>query len=195
MKGLSAVQFGGTDYYYFAERNVNQMAQNLPYNDERMTYDYYDHRYVLTPDHVRNELNVDLESRLNTHGTANRATLAVSYLKRVSREIYNYIYAHNDQLLLEYICAKSETARRVICAAMEEQVLYWLANGDVGLMTGVDPKRGSYAEQKTVRRAMIAPNAEGLLETMIIPEISAPLIYTGHYAIFKALPAYDSEGY
>ena len=76
---------------------MNQMDQKLPYNDERMTYDYYSHRYVLTPDHVRNELNVDLENRLNTHGTANRATLAVSYLKRVLRGKFSCISRRASQ--------------------------------------------------------------------------------------------------
>ena len=38
-----------------------------------------------------NELNIDLESRLNTHGSANRSTGAGAYLKRVSREVDNFI--------------------------------------------------------------------------------------------------------
>lgn len=171
------------------------MDQKLPYNDERMTYDYYEHRYVLTPDHVRNELNIDLESRLNTHGSANRSTVAVAYLKRVSREVYNFIYAHNDQSLLEYLCAKSDTARRAICSAMEEQLLYWLANGDVALLPGVDSKRGTYADMRVIKSATIAPNAQSVIRNTILPETNTTLIYAGYYNVFIDLPAYETEGY
>ena len=171
------------------------MAQKLPYSDGSMMYDYTNHRYVLTLDHVRNVMNVDLEMRLNTHGSGNRATIAQSYLNRISREVYIWLYGHNDQLVIEYLCAKSETARRVILAALEEQLLYWLANGDPALMTGVDTRKGAYADRKTVRSAIISPIAEGILESMVIPETGCALTSTGYYNVLKALPAYDEEEY
>lgn len=171
------------------------MAQKLPYSDGAMSYDYENHRYVLTLDHVKNVLNVDLETRLNTHGSGNRATLAQSYLNRISREVYIWLYGHNNQLLIEYLCAKSETARRAILTALEEQLLYWLANGDVALMTGIDVRRGAYADRKVISRATIAPNAESVLVNTILPETGCSLAYTGYYNIFKALPAYESEEY
>lgn len=171
------------------------MAQKLPYSDGAMLYDYENHRYVLTLDHVKNVLNVDLETRLNTHGSSDRATLAQAYLNRISREVYIWLYGHNNQLLLEYLCAKSETARRVILSALEEQLLYWLANGDVALMPGVDVRRGAYADRKAISRAAIAPNVEAILESTVLPETGCALTYTGYYNIFRALPAYETEEY
>lgn len=171
------------------------MAQKLPYSDGAMIYNSTEHRYILTPDYVKNALNVDLEVRLNSHGTSDRATLAQNYLSRISREVYTWIYAHNNQLILEYYLAKSETARHVIQAAMEEQVLYWLANGDPALMTGVDSKRGAYADRRTIRGSIISPIAEGMLENTILPETGCALTYTGYYGLRTNLPKYEEEDY
>ena len=42
-----------------------------PYSDETMRYDYDSHMYILTPQCVLAELNINLQEALNPTGAAN----------------------------------------------------------------------------------------------------------------------------
>lgn len=133
-----------------------------PYDDDFMTYDHATNRYILTLQDVAQNLGVDLESRI-------KYTNAIStLLNRVSLKIYAFIHTHNvDNNYQDYIIAKTEAGRKIIKEAMEEQLLYFLAVGDLS--------RSIHEEE---RRISIDQTAIEVL-TQPIPEIGCSILYCG----------------
>lgn len=155
-----------------------------PLTDEYMFYDYEEHRYILTPKYVLDKLAIDLKMRLNMSGTFSEENLASAVLDQLSREVYQYIYNQSNQNdFQEYVLAKTEDGRKVIKDAMREQVLYFLANGDLSQYSGVNVAKGNVMPEFYERT--ISPNAKKVL-TRVIPEIGTSIVYEGHYPfIFK----------
>ena len=134
----------------------------LPYDDDFMTYDYNSHRYVLTLKDVNQNLGIDLENRISY------ANAIPVLLNRVSIKIYALIHSYNtDNDLQDYIIAKTETGRKIIKEAMEEQLLYFLAVGDLSRSV-IESERNMSIDQTAM---------ETLLRT--IPEIGCNILYTG----------------
>lgn len=134
---------------------------NYPYSDDYMQYDFLMHRYVLTPQCVQEYLGVNLE-RYNSPNAVD------AILRQISNKIYAYIHDYNvNNDLQDYIIAKTESGRRIIKEAMEQQFLYESAVGNVDVILS--------AEKRSFR---IAPVAESVL-LRIIPEIGTTILYTG----------------
>ena len=163
-----------------------------PLSDEYMNYDFEEHRYILTPKYVLDKLGIDLKMRLNMSGAYSEENLASAVLDQISREIYQYIYEQSNQNdFQEYMLAKTESGRKVIKDAMREQVLYFLANGDLSQYAGVNVAKGNVMPEFYVRN--ISPNAKKVL-TRILKEIGTSIVFEGHYPfIFKK--DYEKLGY
>lgn len=138
------------------------MINNYPYSDEYMTYDYESHKYMLTEKAVLEELGINLAER-SKNEAAKKA-----FLRLASNQIYNYIHSHNvNDVLQDYIIAKTSRGRKVIKEAMLSQ--FWLlANaGDLSILP--DEKQ---------RALSIDMNAISILG-QTIPEIGCSILYTG----------------
>lgn len=146
-----------------------------PYSDDFMTYDLYSHRYVLTPKNIEQNLGVNL-SRFKTPNAVE------ALLKQVSAKVYAYIHDYNvNNDLQDYIIAKTESGRKIIREAMEQQFLYESAVGNVDIMLTADK-----------RAFRIAPITESAL-LRIIPEIGTTILYTGNLNAYTHRLKVDSE--
>lgn len=106
---------------------------SYPLSDEYMVYDYSSHRYILTEKYVLDKLGLNLRDKVGGGRAINAQAMINSILDtRVSRRIYSLIYAHNDKRVLEYVMAKSPTARQVLQDAMSEQLMYMLVDYNEG---------------------------------------------------------------
>lgn len=126
--------------------------QQYPYSDNDMVYDYDKHRYILTNDCVKRELNLNLEAELNKEGTSNPANEVNAFLDEISFQVYNYIYSHaQNQKVAEYRCAKNPGLRTSLKDAMVKQVKYVYINGDIANESGIDFARGSAMRLEDMR--------------------------------------------
>lgn len=143
----------------------------FPYSDTYMSYDFTHHRYILTQKDVMENLGIDIEARL----TVPNAIPAL--LNRISVKIYSFIHTHNvNNQLQDYIIAKTESGRRIIREAMEEQLIYFLTVGD--LSRSVDEAERRLAIDQTAIDILLQP----------IPEIGCSILYCG------TLPCVKFEG-
>jgi hypothetical protein len=139
------------------------MINNYPYSDEYMTYDYENHRYMLTEKAILDELGINLSER-SKNEAAKKA-----FLRLASNQIYNFIHSHNvNNVLQDYIIAKTAKGRKIIKEAMTSQ--FWLlANaGDLSILP-----------DERQRALSIDMNAISVLEQSI-PEIGCSILYTGN---------------
>lgn len=135
-----------------------------PYSDTRMRYDMSAHRYVLTEEHVLEQMNIDLRAILNTSASADTANVVGVFLDRISSEIYRFIYRIVvNRCEVERDLAKDAGARESLLRAMQEQLLYVLQNGDIGAFSGLNVSTGMAMDRATMRKAEIAPLAEDVL--------------------------------
>ena len=172
--------------------------KTFPYSDAYMTYSHQAHRYTLTPDAVRQHLNVDLGAMLNPAGAVDRAGIATTFLAHVSREIYSYIYACGpDNDLQEYLAAKHPNARRILLDAMLAQVEYMILNGDIYQVSGVDIRKGTAMDRKALRGARVSLVVEDILSRPL-DAVTPSIVYRGAWSAYPyrfRLPAYESEAY
>lgn len=152
----------------------------FPFNDDIMIYDYKKHRYVLTSNGVLSELGINLDLVLNHTGDANPSTLAERVLRRVSQTVYMYLYRDTaNEQWLEYILATYPPLREWVQEMLQAQVLYMLANGDIGLYSGVNVAKGQAMDIESLRgRSRIAPEVEDLA-MKTIPGLGYCLKYMG----------------
>lgn len=170
-----------------------------PFSDTDMVYNYNTHRYTLTDECVKRELNMDLALTLNTRGVIDKGSAVNSFLSQISRDIYAYIYSTNvNNDLQEYIAAKHPSARRILRDAMLEQVLYVQINGDLTKVSGIDLRKGTHIDRGYLARASIAPVAEDILSRRLdanTPALAFRGCGYGNAFTQLNLPAYESEGY
>lgn len=158
------------------------MAQSFPYSDEYMRYDYATHRYVLTLKYATDVLGVDMERRIASNSGINQTAIINAQLNTVSLQIYNYLYAGTiNEKALQWIIAKSPTARQVIQDAMGQQLTYFLMVGDLSRSTKLEDRRMYMDEQAKIT----------LSKT--IPETGVALTYRGAYRF--CAPQYSEGGY
>lgn len=133
-----------------------------PYSDRYMTFDEVSHRYILTVEDVFENLSINLSERINSENVRKRL------LKHISNQIYNFIHSHNtNNDWQDYVIAKTESGRKIIKEAMEEQLIYFLTVGD--LSRSLDKEERSIVIDEMAK--------ECLLRT--IPEIGTTILYTG----------------
>ena len=103
---------------------------NYPYDDEHMKYDYTLHGYVLTTKGVLQLLGENLDTYLDSTGDADPSTLPDRILRKISRHVYNYIYAHSQNVdFIERMLATYPPCRDMIREALVAEVDYNLYNG------------------------------------------------------------------
>lgn len=153
---------------------------NYPQDDDVMIYDKTVHRYVLTKEGVLTHLGVLLEETLNSTGDANPSTLPDRILRRVSQEVYLYIYQFGmNSAWIEFLLACYLPLRDIVCEMLQEQLLYVLTNGFVSDYAGINIARGNVMEIEKIRgRAHIAPQVEQLAD-QFIPGLGYTLTYRG----------------
>lgn len=162
-----------------------------PMTDELMYYDFEEHRYVLTAKDILDKKGENLAVRLNRGRTNNVENLVNDFLDEVSLSVYNLIYASNNKNREQcYMIAKTESGRKFIKKAMEEQCMYMLNNGDLNLFSGVDVRKGQVMDNFDARA--YSPKAKNILATTL-PEVGISLLYSGQI-YFKA-PSYAEGNY
>lgn len=136
--------------------------RKYPYDDKIMVYDYDAHRYVLTNAGVLSELGINLDMSLDASGDADITTLAKRFLKRISSIVYSWIYrdiANEDWI--EYLLATYPPLRDWVKEMLQAQLQYTLANGDIGLYSGVNIAKGQSMDIRALRDvARVAPEVE-----------------------------------
>ena len=149
----------------------------MPYNDENMIYDNETHSYALTP-LAMEKMGILLGQQLNPAGDSNPADLPQRWLKRVSMIVHNRIYSSNSAWLwLEYCLANNSQLRATIQRAMEQQALYMLSVGDLGLQAGVNVEKGTTMDLSYLRgEGRYSPDTLKILE-------NAGLLYQGHIQV------------
>lgn len=154
--------------------------KQYPFDDEIMKYDYNAHRYVLTEKGVLSELGENLEVILNASGDANPSTLPQRLLKRVSMNVYTWLYKDTmNEAWIEYHLAKYPPLRDVVKEMLQAQLMYMLTNGDIGLYSGVNVAKAQIMDINALRnRTRIAPEVEDL-GYQIIPGLGCCLKYAG----------------
>ena len=158
------------------------MSKILPYSDNEMLYDKTKHRYILTVDYVRNVLGVDLNAEFNTNNTTASVIVLNSFLDNASSEIYNYLYMHNHAKTIQYIIAKSESARAIVKEAISKQVLYSIYNGDLG-----------FSSKKEEQDMSLNKYAKEILDSQEVRETGTTLTYVGVYSFCP--PNYEVGDY
>lgn len=153
-----------------------------PLKDEYMTYDYASHRYVLTAKYITDVVGINLEYRIASNRGINATAVINAALNSISRQVYGYIFKHNDSRVLTWLIAKSPSARDIIREAMGEQARYVFTVGDLTKVADRDKQE-----------LAVDVSARGILDNSELAETGTTLTYCGHYNI--CVPDYKSGGY
>ena len=132
-------------------------------NDDTMIFDTVKNRYILTRKYALS-LNIDLEKELNSTGVAAKNNLPEQILDRVSRTVYNFIYAHGGREVKQRKMAEEERYRPFLKDAMTEQLLYFMSNGELNQVARVDMQSGREYSRAAKRDAAYAPEMQNILE-------------------------------
>ena len=97
-------------------------------NDDKMIYDLELHKYILTPQAVNEDLNINMYDLFNKSEDPDR-DISI-FLKRLSIELYSIIYKFNIQYkdIKEYVISLPEY-RTGIKLALEEYLYTLTKNG------------------------------------------------------------------
>ena len=113
--------------------------KTYPFKDELMTYDYINHRYVLTKQGVEAQLGIVLDDILNTAGDNNPSPLGNLVLEKVSQTVYSWLYRDSqNSSWIEFILAVYPPLREWVREMLQSQLLYVLTNDFVGDYSGVN---------------------------------------------------------
>jgi hypothetical protein len=142
-------------------KEETKMNVQYPLVDNNMTYDYVNHRYILTKEYVLQNLKIDLDSKYNGDGNA--------VLEDISCQVYDFIHQFNSNTLMQdFIIAKTYGGREIIKEAMTKQLKYVLVVGNLRYSMDIH-KRALWFD-------------EGAQNTLYktIPEIGTTICYTGN---------------
>lgn len=131
-------------------------------NDDMMIFDEVKGRYILTRKCALAN-NVDLERELNSTGVSAKNNLPEQILDRVSRTVYNFIYAHGHREAKQKRMAEDPSYRPYLKDAMIEQLLYFMANGDLNMVARVDVQSGREHSRAAKLDAAYAPEMQNIL--------------------------------
>ena len=132
------------------------------FNTDLMVFDEEKQRYILTHK-CAIENNVDLEKELNAAGVPSKSNLEAQVLDRISRMVYGFIYSHGGVAWKQAILRDDDRYRPIIQDAMIEQLLYFMANGDLNMTARVDLQTGREYTRAAKRDAAYAPMMQDLL--------------------------------
>lgn len=141
-----------------------------PYDDEYMIYNKELSRYVLTEKDVLHNLGINLAERVKDQSAIN------SFLNLASMHVYRYIHQFNvNNALQDYVIAHTETGRKIVKEAMEQQLVYLSMVGDL-----------SRSADKEERLSWFDENAKEIL-MRTIPEIGCSVCYAGNLRILPGV--------
>ena len=150
-----------------------------PYNDETMVFDEDEQRYILTAKCVFDELNINLNDKLQPTGSATSGNNANKFLNRISMIVYNEILTNSIYNDLQIKLIKyAPSARKIIKDAMKEQVEYTWFNGDLSIYGGVNFSKNTKSQNISDR--ILAPMARMILSKPLT-ETNLSLLYPGEY--------------
>ncbi len=162
-----------------------------PFDDDLLVYDYTRHRYYLNEKAVFIELGINLDELPDVD--ANKSTLAQRIVRQACDSVYRYISARTRNLqwlLFEMACY--EELRLVVYDVLLAQAQYLISSGSVKDMSGIDMYKGHNVSRDELKRAVIAPEAEDMLDA-IQPCLGRSLTYAGYFG--AASPDYEKFGY
>ena len=137
-----------------------------PYSDLFMKYDYKTHRYILTDKDVTDNLCIDIHNRLKNKN------LVDSLLNQISIQVYSYIHKFNkNNKAQDYVIASTEDGRQIIKEAMEQQLIYFLAVGD--LSRTPDENKRKFWFDEMAKQVLLRD----------IKEIGTTICYTGYLPV------------
>jgi hypothetical protein len=140
----------------------------LPYSDSYMIYNNSDHHYILTEKCALESLGINLKERTKNEVAIKRV------LRLASTQVYGFIHEHNtNNDLQDFIIAKTESGRKIIREAMEEQLLYLTLGGDISRV------------HDWQKQAMFLDSSAKRVLYRTIPEIGTTVCYTGALPIPK----------
>ena len=114
-----------------------------PFDNDEMTYNMEEHRYVLKEEYVRSR-GIDLGLILNTETAPIPEVVGKLFLDRVSQMVYNNIYSYGREAYKkEYILACDPTKRNIIRDAMMERIEYICDSGDLSTKSGIVINQGT----------------------------------------------------
>jgi len=149
-----------------------------------MKYNYDKHLYVLEIEHLKNNFALDFMEKEGSK------TKAVDRLYRISRTVYNWIYAHTHYIKqMEYWLAFDEDLRPVIQNALEEQARYeHEMNAEfLTYQHGVNVINGMIIPLNRFRgEAQIAPQVQNILR-------NAGILYQGQRFLTKLRSSFNYE--
>ena len=125
-----------------------------PFNDEYLVYDYTKHEYKGTPQLLKDFAGIDLSQELDGFGDSNESTLPQRFMDKVSRLVYQYLYNHagtTKRQMMQYILAKNLDIRDFLKDWISEQGQYMMANGYLGLESGIDYGKLKYIDMNQIR--------------------------------------------
>ena len=141
-------------------------------NDDMMFFDPAKERYILTTNCAL-AVNIDLEKELNSGGVPSKSNLPMQVLDRVSRTVYNFVYMHGNREIKKDAMRNDDSLRPYIKDAMIEQLLYFMVNGDLNLMSRVDMASGRELYRQGKLDAAYAPEMQNIINQTY-------LTYTGY---------------
>lgn len=184
-----------SDWLDQVETDSGGVGLTYPLTDDLMKYDKVRHRYVLTRYGVELVTGINLERQVNA-AVGQTSNMADFYLRMVSDKIYNYVYSKADNKpLLEYVMAKSQTARQMLFDAMIAQTLFFITNGDISQFSGVNIKNGNVIDRRVIKENMISPDAEMTLLNTDIPELGGNTVLYQGYFYHAPIPTYEEGGF
>ena len=184
-----------SDWLDQVETDSGGEGLTYPLTDDLMKYDKVRHRYVLTRYGVELVTGINLERQVNA-AVGQTSNMADFYLRMVSDKIYNYVYSKADNKpLLEYVMAKSQTARQMLFDAMIAQTLFFITNGDISQFSGVNIKNGNVIDRRVIKENMISPDAEMTLLNTDIPELGGNTVLYQGYFYHAPIPTYEEGGF
>ena len=117
-----------------------------PFDNDEMTYNMEEHRYVLKEEYVRSR-GIDLYLSLNTDFSPEPSSVPGIFLDRVSQLVYENIYDYGREAYnKEYLLACDPSLRSVIRDAMMERVRYIESSGDLSTKAGAIISQGTRVE-------------------------------------------------
>lgn len=157
-----------------------QTGAEYPLTDQNIRYDFSRHRYILTADYVTNVLCIDIQAR--TQNSTNATAIINQLLNTASQHIYNEIMKYNNTRALEWIIAKSPSARDIVMDAMSNQLIYILSVGDLS--------RSAKPEERAI---WLDVQAKNILDNREVEETGRVLTSSVPYGFCP--PGYAEGGY
>ena len=109
---------------------------NFPYSDDFMTFDEITNHYVLTEKAILERCGIDIRARLSADKTINPDIVINKLCRTVSDMIYTYLHGFTIyELRQDCLIATVQKYREAVQRAMEYQLEFVLANGDLYLST------------------------------------------------------------